>query len=54
MVWAQFVTCAMLVVVVGNMLSRYADILAEKTGLGRSWVGAILPRGLEYIWLEHL
>jgi len=45
MVWAQFVTCAMLVVVVGNMLSRYADILAEKTGLGRSWVGAILLAG---------
>lgn len=45
MVWVQFVVCAALVVAVGSQLSRYADILAEKTGLGRSWVGAILLAG---------
>ncbi|GIV97885.1 MAG: sodium/calcium exchanger membrane protein [Herpetosiphonaceae bacterium] len=45
MIWLQFVVCATLVVVVGTMLSRYADILAEKTGLGRTWVGAILLAG---------
>jgi cation:H+ antiporter len=45
MVWLQFVVCAVLVVIVGSILSRYADILAEKTGLGRTWVGAILLAG---------
>jgi cation:H+ antiporter len=45
MLWIQFAICAGLVVLVGTVLSRYADILAEKTGLGRSWVGAILLAG---------
>lgn len=45
MLWVQFLVCAALVVLVGTILSRYADILAEKTGLGRSWVGAILLAG---------
>jgi len=45
LVWLQFAVCAGLVVVVGTYLSRYADILAEKTGLGRSWVGAVLLAG---------
>jgi cation:H+ antiporter len=45
MIWIQFLICASLVVVVGSQLGRYADILAEKTGLGRSWVGAVLLAG---------
>lgn len=45
MLWIQFLVCAGLVVIIGSILSRYADILAEKTGLGRSWVGAILLAG---------
>jgi cation:H+ antiporter len=45
MVWVQFVMCASLVIVVGSWLSRYADMLAEKTGLGRSWAGAVLLAG---------
>ncbi|MBA3470381.1 MAG: sodium:calcium antiporter [Herpetosiphonaceae bacterium] len=45
MVWLQFIICAGLVVLVGITLSRYADVLAEKTGLGRSWVGAVLLAG---------
>ncbi len=45
MIWIQFLICAGLVVVVGSLLSRYADILAEKTGLGRSWVGGVLLAG---------
>lgn len=28
------------------MLSKYGDVLAEKTGLGRAWVGAILIAGV--------
>ena len=45
MLWIQFLLCALLIVVVGSLLSRYADVLAEKTGLGRSWVGAVLLAG---------
>jgi len=45
MLWVQFIVCAALIVVVGSLLSRYADILAEKTGLGRSWAGAVLLAG---------
>jgi cation:H+ antiporter len=45
MLWVQFAICSTLIVVVGSLLSRYADMLAEKTGLGRSWVGGILLAG---------
>ncbi len=41
----QVVACVVLVILVGTWLSRSADILAEKTGLGRTWVGAILLAG---------
>lgn len=41
----QIVVCVGLVIVVGTKLSQSADVLAEKTGLGRSWVGAILLAG---------
>lgn len=45
MLWIQFIACAALIVIVGSQLSRYADILAEKTGLGRTWAGAVLLAG---------
>lgn len=42
LLWAAFVACTALIVYSGSRLSRYGDILAEKTGLGRAWVGLIL------------
>lgn len=39
---AQFVVCSALIVGAGIRLSRYGDILAEKTGLGTTWVGLLL------------
>lgn len=39
---AQFVLCAALILVSGIRLSRYGDIIAEKTGLGGTWIGLIL------------
>ncbi len=42
MVWIQFVVCALLVVLVGSRLSFYGDVIAEKSGLGRVWIGAVL------------
>ena len=38
----QFVVCTALVVVSGVRLSRYGDIIAEKTGIGGTWVGLVL------------
>jgi len=41
----QSVLCLILVILVGTGLSQSADVLAEKTGLGRSWVGTVLLAG---------
>jgi cation:H+ antiporter len=41
----EIVLCVILVVIVGSWLSQSADVLAEKTGLGRTWVGAVLLAG---------
>src|SRR5512139_1685620 len=46
MLWIQFITCVIVVVAASSVLSRYADVIAEKTGLGRAWVGAILLAGV--------
>ncbi len=46
MVWIEFVVCVAIVIAASNVLSRYADVIAEKTGLGRAWVGAILLAGV--------
>lgn len=42
MIWLHFLLCSALLVFAATMLSRYGDILAEKTGLGRSFVGTVL------------
>lgn len=41
----QVVLCAILVIFVSTWLSQSADVLAEKTGLGRTLVGAVLLAG---------
>ena len=38
----QFIACTAVIVYAGSRLSKYGDIIAEKTGLGRMWVGALL------------
>ncbi|HSA77942.1 MAG TPA: sodium:calcium antiporter [Nitrospirota bacterium] len=40
--WLEFGLCAALIVWCGTNLSRYGDMIAEKTGLGRAWTGFIL------------
>lgn len=42
MIWIQFLTTALIIVLAGVRLARYGDVLGEKTGLGRSWVGVVL------------
>ena len=44
--WLSFMICTSLIVYSGTRLAGYGDIVAEKTGLGRAWIGLVL--GLTY------
>lgn len=37
-----FIACSSLIVVAGVRLSRYGDVIAEKTGMGGTWIGLLL------------
>ena len=41
-VWLKFFICVLLVLFFGAKLSRYGDVVAEKTGLSGLWVGLLL------------
>lgn len=45
LVWLKFLFCTSLIVFSGYNLSRYGDVIAEKTGLGRTWIGVLLMAG---------
>jgi cation:H+ antiporter len=40
--WIGFIICTSLIVYSGSRLAKYSDIIAEKTGLGRTWIGLAL------------
>jgi cation:H+ antiporter len=42
MIWLQFLVTALVIVLAGMRLARYGDVLGEKSGLGRSWIGLVL------------
>jgi cation:H+ antiporter len=42
LVWVKFAICLAVILVAGSRLSKYGDVIAVKTGLGRIWVGVIL------------
>jgi cation:H+ antiporter len=42
LVWIQFAVCLFIIVVAGTKLATYGDLIAEKTGLGRVWIGVVL------------
>jgi cation:H+ antiporter len=42
LLWFGFLSSAAAIVFCGSRLSRYGDIIAEKTGLGRTWIGVLL------------
>ena len=42
MIWFKFVLCLAVVLFAGTKLARYGDAIAEKTGLGRIWIGLVL------------
>lgn len=46
MIWVQFIICAAIIVWAASLLTKYGDVIAEKTGLGRAWIGAILIAGV--------
>jgi len=42
MIAVELILCASLIVVAGVHLSRYGDIIAVKTGIGRTWMGVLV------------
>src|SRR4030067_2317495 len=42
LLWIEFLICSSLIVYSGTKLSKYGDIIAEKTGLGGTWIGVVL------------
>ena len=42
LIWAQLAVCAGAIAVAGTLLSRYADVIADKTGWSGAWVGLVL------------
>ncbi len=40
--WGKFAICVALITVAGPALARYGDIIAQRTGLSRSWIGLLL------------
>ena len=41
-IWLQFAACVILILAAGVRLARYGDVIAEKTGMGRTWTGVVL------------
>lgn len=41
-VWLKFIVCAGLIFFAGRVVAKYADVIAEKTGLSQLWIGVIL------------
>lgn len=41
-VWIKFIICVLVILYAGARLTKYADVIAEKTGLTRAWIGLVL------------
>ncbi|MCC6738515.1 MAG: sodium:calcium antiporter [Planctomycetia bacterium] len=46
MIWLEFLAASMVILVAGTFLTRYGDVIADKSGLGRTWTGLILVAGV--------
>ena len=40
--WIKFIICALLILISGKKVAKYADVISEKTGLSRLLIGVIL------------
>jgi cation:H+ antiporter len=45
-IWLEFAAVTGLILFSGSRLSRYGDMIAEKTGLSRLWLGLVLMAGV--------
>ncbi|SFL17459.1 cation:H+ antiporter [Halanaerobium salsuginis] len=41
-IWLKFILMALLIIISGTYLSRFGDIIADKSGLGQAFIGGIL------------
>ncbi|SET64759.1 cation:H+ antiporter [Nitrosomonas marina] len=41
LIWFKFFLCAVLIGIAGTKLTRYADVISDKTGLSGNWIGLI-------------
>ncbi len=41
-VWLKFAVCVGIILITGRNVAKYGDIIADKTGLGGLWIGAVL------------
>jgi len=41
-IWIQFVLCSAVILFAGNKLSHFGDVIADRTGLGKRWMGLVL------------
>jgi len=42
LIWLEFLACTAVIGVAGYQLSRYGDVIAERTGLGRTLIGVVM------------
>jgi len=42
LIWLKFIACLLIIIIAGQRVAKYGDILAEKTGLGGAWIGVVL------------
>lgn len=40
--WLQFLVCAVIIIFAGTRLTKYAAVVADNTGIGTAWVGAVM------------
>ena len=42
LIWLQFFISTVIIIIAGTKLSLYADVISERTGLSKAWIGMIL------------
>lgn len=42
LLWLKFLASLVIILFAGTKLARYGDVIAEKTGVGRIWIGLVL------------
>lgn len=46
MLWIEFLICALIMIFCATRLAKYADVLADKTGIGKLFMGVLLLAGV--------